>query len=402
MKPLFRRPVHNLTPLYCLHQGAVSFAYAGIASFAVAYLMSRGFNPALIGAMLAATSILSCVLQPLIGSYVDRRSMTLLPGMILGFQSLVFVCLAAIEALPLPMPLIGVLFTAGYLSFLMALSLNNSLCAHYSQNGFAINYGMGAGVGALAFSLGSLGIGYVAGRLGERWAILISLALTVLDMLLILFYPRVRPEDEAAVRLRKSGAAQSLSIPAFCSRYRLFMATIAGTMCLAACHTALENFLIQIFSRIGGGSEEVGVALFAAGVSSAPFLLCFERVQKRIGVEVLVRLSGVFFMLKALLMLFASTIPSVYLICMLQTVSYGFVSPALYYLVLRRVGSADMAKGQMLSSALYTLGGGMGNWAAGAMIEYKGLNAMLLMVAGFAALGTILINFTLSAEQKKA
>lgn len=402
MKPFFRTSSHNLTPLYCLHQAAVSFAYAGIASFAVAYLMSKGFDTALIGVLLAATSTLSCVLQPLIGSYVDRRSMTLLPGMILGFQAAVFVCLASIELLPLPLPAVGLLFTAGYLSFLMALSLNNSLCAHYSQNGYRIDYGMGAGMGALAFSLGSLVVGYVVARLGESWAIISALVLTALDMMLILCYPKMRPEDDAVSRMKRDHAVQSLSISAFCRQYRLFMVTIAGTMCLAACHSMMENFLIQILGRIGGGSEEVGVALFLAGISSAPFLLSFERVQRRIGAEVLVRLSGVFFILKAALLLCASSVTSVYLIYMLQTVTYGFVSPALYYLVIRRVDPADMAKGQMLASALYTLGGGIGNSAGGAAIEYMGLNAMLILVIAFAAAGTLLINATLRKARQDA
>ncbi len=398
MKPSSR----NLTPLYCLHQGAVSFAYAGIASFAVAYLMSKGFDTALIGVLLAATSTLSCVLQPLIGSYVDRRSMTILPGMILGFQAAVFVCLAAVEVLVLPRLLVGVLFTAGYLSYLMALSLNNSLCAHYSRNGYRIDYGMGAGVGAFSFSLGSLGIGYLVGRLGASWAVISALALTALDMVLILCYPRLRPEDEVVARMKQDGDVQSLSIPAFCRRYRLLMATIAGAMFLAACHSMLENFLIQIFGRIGGGSQQVGVALFWAGVSSAPFLLSVEKVQRRVNVEVLLRLSGLFFMLKAVLLIFARSIPSVYLIYMMQTVTYGFSSPLLYYLVLRRVEPADLAKGQMLSSALYTLGGGMGNSVGGAAIEFAGLNAMLLLVTAFAAIGAVIINWTLHKAHKKA
>ena len=61
----------SLTPLYCLHQAAYFFAMAGISAFAVTYLMNRGFGSAQIGIMLATTNILSCILQPLIGSYVD-------------------------------------------------------------------------------------------------------------------------------------------------------------------------------------------------------------------------------------------------------------------------------------------------------------------------------------------
>ena len=400
MKMLLRGSSHNLTPLYCLHQAAISFAYAGISSFAVAYLMSKGFDTALIGVMLAVTSILSCFLQPILGSYVDRRSMTLVPKLILGFLVTVMAAMGAVEMLSLPQTAIGLLFTAGYFSFLMAISFNNSLCAYYSQNGYHIDYGMGTGMGAFSFSLGSLGSGYLAARLGVRWAMIGAIALIVLDMLVILSYPRIRPEDEQVTRMKKDSDVESLSIPAFCKRYWLFMLTIAGTMCFAACHAMMESFLIQIVGRVGGDSGNVGVALFLAGLSSAPFLLCFERIQRRINPEALVRCAGLFFILKAFLILRATSIPAIYFIYMLQTCTYGFVAPVLYYLVMRRVEPADMAKGQLTFTALYTLGGGIGNSAGGAAIEYNGLNAMLVLVMIFAATGMLLVNGSLCQSRK--
>ena len=99
-----------LTTLYCFHQACYFFAIAGIGAFAVTYLMDKGFAAAQIGFMLAATNILSCALQPVIGSYVDRRSMALLSGIILRFLMLALFSFSAIELLPLPLPAIALLF----------------------------------------------------------------------------------------------------------------------------------------------------------------------------------------------------------------------------------------------------------------------------------------------------
>ncbi|MBQ7887860.1 MAG: MFS transporter [Clostridia bacterium] len=384
----------NLTPLYCLHQAAYFFAMAGISAFAVTYLMNRGFSASQIGVMLAMTNILSCVLQPMIGSYVDRTSITLLQRMIPGFLIAAFAAFAAIELLSFPQAATGALYVAGYLAFSITIPLFNPLCAHYSQSGYLIDYGAGAGVGSLSFSFASLGFGYIIARLGSSAMMVVVLLCIALQLVLSLRYPRLQPGERACIS--QGRRTQSLSISAFCRRYRLFMATMLGVMFLAACHAMAENFLIQLFGRIGGGSEHVGVALFLACITAAPFMLFFERIQNRIGVMILLRLTGFFYILKAVLLIWAPTIASVYLIELLQTCTYGFLNPSLYYLVIRRIQPRDMAKGQTLASAIFSLGMALGNSLGGVAIEQWGLNSMLSIAAGIACAGTLLINASIA------
>ena len=197
-------------------------------------------------------------------------------------------------------------------------------------------------------------------------------------------------------------AGASLSLPAFCRRYRRFLMTLLGVMCLAACHAMAENYLIQVFSRIGGGSEHVGISLVLACTTAAPLLLFFDKVQQKTGVVILLRMAGIFYVLKAVLLLFASSIASVYLIELLQTFTYGFLYPPLYYLVGQRVAACDTAKGQTIASALYTLGTAMGNSLGGTVIDLLGLSAMLALAAGIAAAGTLLINLTIAKSDPQA
>ena len=392
----------SLTTLYCLHQAAYFFAIAGIGAFAVTYLLDRGFSSASIGIILALTNILSCALQPMIGSFVDRRSSSLLPRIILVCLITAFVCLTVVELFPLPLLLTGLLFALGSLTFSMTIPLSNSLCAYYSCNRYRIDYGMGSGVGSLSFSFASLAYGYIIAWQGSRAMMLTALAFILLQMALILRYPRVASDGGARSPGMQSASSGSLSIPAFCRRYRFFILTMSGVMCLAACHAMAENYLIQLFTRIGGGSENVGVALFLACTTAAPFLMLFERIQRRTGVVVLMRLSGVFYVVKAVSFIFASSVASIYLVELLQTFTYCFLYPSLYYLVIRRIDPADMAKGQMLASALYTLGTAIGNSIGGTAIDVWGLNAMLLIAAVIAACGTLLVHFTIDRRDTAA
>lgn len=394
MDHIKRTSEHSLTPLYCLHQVAYFFCMAGTSAFAVTYLMSRGFSAAQVGVMLATINILSCLLQPIIGSYVDRTSVARLQRIIPAFLITALTALSGVELFSLPLLLIGFLYITGALSLSITLPLFNPLCAHYAQNGFRIDYGAGNGTGSLSFSFASLGFGYLIAGLGTGAMMLCVVLFIAVQLFLVLRYPKIR--DDAARSAPGTPNVQSLSVPAFARRYKRFMATMAGVMCLSACHAMAENFLIQVFSHIGGGSEHVGIALFLACITAAPFMLFFERIQKRINVIILLRLCGFFYIAKAILLVAASSIISVYLIELLQTCTYAFLYPSLYYLVVQRIASADMAKGQTLASSMFTMGMALGNSLGGIAIERMGLSAMLIIAACIALTGTLLINAAIS------
>ncbi|MBQ4265112.1 MAG: MFS transporter [Clostridia bacterium] len=389
----FHLPKRRLTTLYCLHQASYFFAIAGIGAFSVTYLMDKGFAASQIGLIVAMTNICSCALQPIIGSYVDRRSMSLLAGIILRFLGVALLSFISIEAICPPLAVTAVLFVIGSLTFSITVPLSSSLCAYYSQNDYHIDYGMGSGVGSLSFSFASLLIGYMIAARGSSFMMRFCLMFIVAQMFFMLRYPKI---EEANRRAYRTSASSSLSLAAFCRRYRMFLLTLVGVMFLAACHAMAENYLIHLFTRLGGGSEHVGTALFIACITAAPFLLFFERIQRKTGVCILMRLAGLFYAAKAVLLILAPTIGSVYLIVLLQTCTYGFLYPPLYYFAGKCVSKADTAKGQTVASSLYTLGAALGSSLGGTVIDYFSLNAMYALAALIALAGTLLINLAIS------
>lgn len=390
------RSSHSLTPLFCLHQAFFYFGITGISAFAVAYLVDKGFATAQVGFILAATNLLSCLLQPMLGSFVDKRSPALLPRMIIGFLTVSFASLFCVEMLRPSLAVTRVLYILGYLTYSVTLSLGNSMCAHYSQSGYRVDYGMGSGLGSLSFSFASLILGAVIARLGMRVMMLIAQMFIILQIVLVLFYPKISEEAGAAARQAGKAEASSLSIPAFFLRYRRFMLTMLGVALLAACHAMAENFLLQLFERIGGNSENVGVTLFLACVTAAVPTILFEKIQRKVPVTLLMRLSGLFYILKALLLIFASSVHAIYLIGLLQTFTYVFLFPSLYYFARARIAPADMVKGQTITSSTFSLGVALGNSLGGTMIDAAGLNAMLALAAALAAAGTLIVNLIIA------
>jgi len=243
------QPRRDLTAHYCLYQTFYFAACSGYSSFAVTYLMDRGFAAAQAGMMLALTSVCSCALQPVIGSYVDRRSMSLLAGIIRRFLFTALLSFLSIELLHPSLAVTAILFVLGSLTFSITVPLSSSLCAYYSQNGYHIDYGAGSGVGSLSFSFASLIIGYMIAARSSSFMMRFCLVFIIIEILMMMRYPKI--EDRSSPSLHRASSS-SLSLSAFCLRYRRFILTLLGVMLLAACHAMASSVETpqQGFSRL--------------------------------------------------------------------------------------------------------------------------------------------------------
>ena len=378
----------DLTAHYCFYQIAYFAACSGYSSFAVTYLMGKGFSSSEIGVILALINIFSCLMQPPLGDYADRHSVASLQRLLAGCIGVTFTGAALIEGIALSHMMTGCLYLIGGVAFSLTVALSNSLCACYAQRQYRINYGVGAGIGSIAFSFASLGLGFLLARLGARMLMIVVLICLSVQMALVLTFPRIKDEQGRETAKKE----QTLSLFAFARRYKNFMLTLCGVMLIGACHMMSENFMINLFQEFGGTSENVGTALFLACTTAAPALLLFERIQRVTGIEKLMRICGVFYVLKMVLMALSSSILSIYLIELMQTITYVFLFPPIYYFARERIAESDVAKGQTVANALYTFGVAIGNSVGGAIIDAAGVRVMLVAAAAIALTGMIMIN----------
>ena len=90
----------------------------------------------------------------------------------------------------------------------------------------------------------------------------------------------------------------------------------------------------------------------------------------------------------------------IYIIQLLQTTSYGFLSPVQVYYATGKVNPTDMVKGQAFITASYTLGCAMGNFTGGQLLEFFGVSAILIAGVVIAALGTAVILLTVEKKDR--
>ncbi len=386
-----------LTLRYSFYQSAFFLTCAGIFGFAATYLLEKGFQTSEVGVILASSNLLSCMLQPFLGDFADCFPQIRLQNLIAACLAFTLLCFAVIQLLQPPLMAFGVLYVAGGLSLTSTTPLANALCVYYNQRGYAVDYGIGSGIGSLSYSFATLSLGYIISALGTDWMIWIVLVSLAVEITITLGYPKV-PERENGFPPGTDStgqAVQRVSLWAFWGKYRYFVVTVSGTMMIAMCHSMAENYLINLFQPMGGDSRNVGSALAIAGFTAAPLMLLFEKIQKKVDILLLMRLSGIFYVLKAVLMFFATSVWQVYAIVCLQTFTYGFIYPSLYYFTKMKVGKNDMVKGQAVVVAAFTLGTALGSLVGGKVIDAYGFRAMILLAGLLAGLGAAVINLSI-------
>lgn len=382
-----------LTIRYTFHQICFYIMNAGIFAFAATYLQEKGFLTSQVGVVLAASSILSCVVQPILGDMADRLKSFALPKMIAALSLCSLACFLCIQLLNPRTEVFGFLYMIGGLAVSATASLNNSICAYYSKRNYPINFGLGLGVGCLAYSVASLGLGFILARFGvDRmiWIVAVSL---IFQMLIVLGYPKINTGYESLTEADREHE-QGVSLVKFWKKYKIFSFSIVGVVMIAMCHAMTENYLINIFNRMGGSSANVGTALFIACIAAAPLLFTIEKVQSKIDYKIMMRLSGICYMLKTFIIIQATTVSGVYIAELLQFCTYGFIYPCLYYYVKDRILDADMAKGQAAAMASYILGTAFGSYVGGSLIGTFGMEQMLVAALMFAGAGAVVINLT--------
>ena len=221
----------------------------------------------------------------------------------------------------------------------------------------------------------------------------ISLGLLAVNGIMAAAYPSLLTGPA-----EKEKKQSTCSIPVFFRRYRWYCASLGAVALLGMFHAMTENYLIEIVAPLGGDSGSVGVALFVATAIEAVVLVFFDQIRSKVSDQWLLKLAGISFLLKAVLLLMAKNVMTIYFIQLLQATSYTFLSPTQMYYANAKVNPADMVKGQAFITAAYTLGCAAGNFTGGVLLSSFSVTVLLMAGIGMAAAGTLI--FFLTVDRK--
>lgn len=382
----------NLTLRYTLTQFTFWAASTGAASFATTYLLGCGVPSGVIGILLAAAGLLSCLTQPILAGIADKSKGFIVLKMMIGMSFLCVFCFS-VQLIPnVPVVIAGLFYMVGVWSSDGMIPFTNALCISYTQAGFSINYGAARGFGAAASAVSSLVLGFVIAQLGSTLMIMLLVFFRVLSILVLLGYPKI---DKTAAS--DGTADHSCTIRLFFSRYRWYCVSLLGIAFLGMFLAMIENYLIAIMGALGGDSSHVGIALFISSMVAAPAMFFFNKVRERIPDTSLLKIAAISFLIRAVCLYFAKDIHIIYLLQLLHITSYGFMHPTQVYYANAKVAPEDMVKGQAFSTAAYALGCSAGNFAGGQLLSL-GVEAILFAGIVMTLVGTIIIFTTVTKK----
>lgn len=404
-------------------QAGYWMAYCTIYTFAAVYLLEKGFENSQVGIVIALGNILGVIAQPLFASIADasgRLSLHKLTLLLAAAALMLRIAALVIPDLILP---VAVLFIVTDALIQVLQPLVNSVSVYYVNRGVELNFGLARGLGSVSYAV----VSSTLGRLVERYhsmAVLV-LGIVIMGMIVAVMWslPEFPDEDavsgdaETGLRDKAAAVGENGAVSAdagkvlaagesargnFFLRYPRFFVAMVGFICLFTAHFMVNNFMIRIVEPLGGTAAQMGTAMAISAVAEIPTMFLFARIVKRIPSGSLLKISALFFTLKAAAYAVAVNMPMFYIAQTLQIGGFALCVPASVYYVNEVMEEHDKFKGQAIMAAANTLGGVMGSLLGGVFLDAVGIAWALRAGVMISALGAVILLFFLTAGEKRS
>ena len=363
----------------CL-QGCYWMLYSASFGYLTYYLGELEFSDSAIGIITAGFGLMGIILQPIVGRFADRPE----NGWKKYLVPMIFMALiAALIQLLCPYRVItGIV--AGFVTLIegMMISLVNQACFACGPAEDTPDYGSARGVGSLTYAVVSISLGRLTQSLGATVIPCVQLIICLLMLFVTTKLPCVMREKENAVRQKKE---------AFFKKYPSMLPVFIGLNFLMIFHCTTTNYMIKITDRIGGDSETMGIALAVSAIAELPIMFTYGKIAKRFSTNMLLTVSGVFFIIKGLFYIFATNVFGIYIGQCFQMLSFAIFANAYVYFANENTEGQDATTGQAYMAITTSIGNVLGSLMGGFLLESFSVTVMSTVSLLFAVLGTIIL-----------
>ncbi|MFT3983344.1 MAG: MFS transporter [Lachnospiraceae bacterium] len=392
--------MNQYTIKYAAVQAFYWAALCAVLGFAVIGMLEKGYSNSEIGYVMAFSNIVVVVLQPLIANAADKNKRLTLKLIIWFFSFLMTAASVVLLFLATASFLLTVMMAVCIISVLAMQPFINTMSVQLEERGIAVNFGVCRSCGSLSYAF----ISSIVGILIKTYSYSVVPVTTIFILIGLFFSVGILAGSGSSQALclqnggdfvKEQKSRQPQGLVQFLFTNKRFFFFLIGTMLIFYTHMITSNYLIQIVSAVGGDSSHTGIAASIAAVLELPAMIFFTKLVKRIRCQMLLRISGIFFMLKYLFLFLAKSVGMIYFAEVLQIGAYALFVPASVYYVSRLFGSADMVKGQSMVTTAMTLGSVFASIIGGWMLDACGVHDMQLVAVLLALLGVIIMSFSM-------
>ena len=374
---------------YTLLNAAYFSAFCTIHAYAAVYLLANGFNNTEVGILLAVANILSAVLQPVIAGVIDRPGFLTNKLYILISVAIILAGSLMLLFVPGSKAMIFVIYAMIYMVQFVYQPVMTALCFEYQKKGCDIFYGLARGLGSAGFAVTSLFIGRAVENSGVTVLLWVTVAVMIVSVVVTLTFRA--PDNGGASEAAGTDASQVAhnSLSSFARIYPAFMLFLVGTICFFFAHNMINDFMIVIIRNLGGNETELGYATFLQAILELPVMALIGVILKKISADKLLIFSGAAFLVKILILVFATGMAQMYVSQFFQMFAYAVFIPAGAYYVSSTMEELDQVKGQAFITSAITIGGVFSNLISGVILDHLGITVMLVIGSIVCAVGVV-------------
>jgi len=372
--------------------------YSGIHAYASVFLLEKGFSNTLIGITLALANVLSVIFQPLVAGLIDKQGKLTNRNVSMASTALLLAGSVLLLIIKNGIVVIFIIFALIYMVQMVYQPILTAMYFEYEAAGCHIYFGLARGLGSVGFAITSVFTGMAIGRFGV--SILMILDIIFLTVALIVLYFFKKP---SAVVSKPAGTEVAHNnLFSFIKTYPSFMLFVVGAVCFFFAHNAINDYMIQIITPLGGTEASMGTAVFIAALLELPTMALIDKIMKKVSCRNLLLFAGAAFFVKTLLMLLAPNMVLVYISQAMQMFAYALFIPVSAYFVNQTMERFDQVKGQAYINCSITLGGVFSSLICGRLLDIKGPHFMLIVSLVVTAIGLVIAFFALKIWRGKS
>jgi len=373
--------------------------FASIVSFASVFLLERGYSNSQIGFILAFSSIIAVLFQPILADIADRSKKLSLISVtgVIGF--ILIVSTFSLLFIHNKSLLLTILFILTVALITSIQPIINSIAFHFSKAGSYINFGATRSVGSVAFALLSFVLGFLVIRYGTSsipMAGLITLVLLLASLFATdkLFKKNLTVHIPNQFSSKGFETTKDISLFQFIKRHKVFVILCFGIMLVFFQNAVINNFLFQILRNIGGDSSQMGKLFSFMAILELPGLFFFSRLRMKFSCQTMLKLSSVAFIGKVFFTYLATSVGFIYLAFLFQLISFPLFLSSAIHLADEVMEPGESVKGQALVAGMMTLSGVFASLLGGAILDIGGASQLLFISTVLTIIGTISIFVT--------
>ena len=397
---------NRLNLSYTFVQAAYCMLFAVVLSFSSVYLLPKGYTNTEIGTILALVNIISVLLLPFFGDAADRSEKLSL-AQITGIFSFVLLLLMAMlflfESRSAMLTIIFILLGG----LMVSLSpIINSIAFQYSSFNNPINYGVARSGGSIAYSGITMILGYLVFTFGTDTIPSVGVVVLIMLILSLLFTERLYQKG-IALSNDEHGSAKVLkvdepiSLITFVKRNKMLFVFSLGTLLVFFQNAIINNYLFQIIAPIGGTSSYMGKILSFMAILELPGLFFFNKINRKISCQTMLKISSVAFILKVFFTYTAKSVGFIYLAFMFQLISFPFYLASSVHLVNELMDRREAVKGQSLITGMMILSAVFASLWGGMVLDSSGPSQLLLLSTVLCIVGSLIVLSTVGRLNKK-